>query len=125
MSSSERKGILIVGGIALLVTLAGLGVAWCGRPRQTVTPADVEILVAGDTVNKIDEGERGVKDSLRVDSTSADTVRKRRARKHYDDESPESARKVRRSGTKEKDTPRTKPATYGRRSPRDEIVPLR
>lgn len=50
VSSSERKGILIVAAVALCVTVSGLCVAWCGRPEKVITREDVEVLVAGDSV---------------------------------------------------------------------------
>lgn len=51
ITSSERKGVMIVAAIALIVTLCGLGVKWCSRPAKTVTPAEVEMLIAPDSVD--------------------------------------------------------------------------
>lgn len=73
VTSSERKGALVVAAIALAVTLCGLGAAWCGRPAKVIAPHDVEVLVSGDTADgkthrpevtadSSESGERAVKD---------------------------------------------------------------
>lgn len=116
MSSSERKGVLIVAAIALIVTLCGLGVAWCGRPARSITPHDVEVLVDGDTVQE------GLVDTLYVSSDSISGAPKTR-RQLVESDSSASGKgyKKTREGKKRKKTEKEK-KRYGRRSPLDEPV---
>lgn len=51
LSSSERKGVLAVAGIALLITASGLIVSWCSKPESRLEPADVQVITAGDSVS--------------------------------------------------------------------------
>lgn len=116
MSSSERKGVLIVAAIALIVTLCGLGVAWCGRPARSITPHDVEVLVDGDTLQD------GPVDAICVSSDSISGGSKTR-RQEVESDSSASCKgfKTTREGKKRK-RPEKKKKTYGRRSPLDEVV---
>lgn len=47
LTSSERRGIIAVAALALLITGAGLWLSRCGRPETTVTPEEVEVLLDG------------------------------------------------------------------------------
>ncbi|MDE6095875.1 MAG: hypothetical protein K2G52_06770 [Muribaculaceae bacterium] len=46
-TSSERRGIIAVAALALLITGCGFWLSRCGRPESTVTPAEVEVLLEG------------------------------------------------------------------------------
>lgn len=116
VSSSERKGVLIVAGIALIVTLCGLGVAWCGRPSKLLTPHDVEVLVDGDTLQE------GLVDTLYVSSDSISGGSKtRRQLEESDSSASGKGYKKTREGKKRKKTEKEK-KRYDRRSPLDEPV---
>lgn len=47
LTSSERRGIVAVAALALLITGGGICLSRCGMPEPMVTPADVEILLDG------------------------------------------------------------------------------
>lgn len=113
VSSSERKGVLIVAGIALVVTLCGLGVAWCGRPAKAISPHDVQVLVDGDTVGA------APRDSLDTSSGFAGKTLRQKER-NDSSESGKRGKKVR-EGKKSKKSDKKK-RTYSRRSPLDEPV---
>lgn len=116
VSSSERKGVLIVAGIALVVTLCGLGVAWCGRPAKAISPHDVEVLVDGDTA--VMPGG----DSIDVANGAAARGSKTRRYKEKRDSVEYGMRgKKSREGKKKKKASKEK-KSYGRRSPLDEKV---
>jgi|GEM_PF-2757935 hypothetical protein len=113
VSSSERKGVLIVAGIALVVTLCGLGVAWCGRPSKAISPHDVEVLVDGDTAGAIP------RDS--IDASSGFAGKTLRQKERNDSSGSGKRDKKVREGKKSK-KPDKKKKTYSRRSPLDEPV---
>ncbi len=47
ITASERRGIIAVAALALLITGAGLWLSRCGRQETTVTPEEVQILLDG------------------------------------------------------------------------------
>ena len=103
LTTSERRGILIIAALALLITGAGLFVGHCNRPESTVVPNEVEVLykpddkAQPDSVAKLSKGSRK---STRKDSAG------------------NSAKSTRmRQGKTKKE-----PKVYRRRSPRDEEV---
>ncbi len=50
LSASERRGILVVAALSLLITGAGLAVAYCDRPQQVIDPHEVEVLMECDSL---------------------------------------------------------------------------
>lgn len=61
-TSSERRGIIAVAALALLITGCGFWLSRCGRPESTITPAEVEVLLDGSGKSRSPEKER--KDTL-------------------------------------------------------------
>lgn len=52
ITASERRGIIAVAALALLICGAGLWLARCGRPETTVTPEEVEVLLDGSSARE-------------------------------------------------------------------------
>lgn len=92
LTASERRGIIVVAVLALLLTLSGWFVSKCQRQHMEETPPEVEVLIHGDSISE-------------TDST---TVRKKRTRKSKNDSVKKKKGKT--------------PKYYRRRSPRDEAV---
>lgn len=109
MTSSERRGILILAILSLLITGVGLCVAYCDRPATTIEPKEVEVLLRGEPtyVTGTDSIARARRDSLqKLRKDSLRTLRK------------DSLRKLRRDSFRKKS--KKAPKTYRRRSPIDE-----
>jgi len=116
VSSSERKGVLIVAAIAMIVTLSGLGVAWCGRPERSIAPQDVEVLVDGDTAGTV---------GADVPYVAPDSGARRHRRRGYDgrhDSLDHAIPGKKETGGKRKNKKEKERKNYGRRSPLDERV---
>ena len=119
LTSSERRGILILAILSLLITGAGLCVAYCDRPATTIESKEVEVLLRGEPtyVTGADSVARVRRDSLQ--KLRKDSLRKARR---------DSLRKVRRDSLRKLGKERgsrsgkSKKATktYRRRSPIDE-----
>lgn len=99
-TSSERKGILAVAGIALLVIALGFCAGLCSRNGDALPVDEMEEVMVLDSVPYSETG--SVKDN--------DTVKKISSGKK------ETTRKKKNSTKKKK--------TYRRRDPRDEIVDI-
>lgn len=76
LTSSERRGIIAVAALALLITGGGICLSRCGMPEPMVTPADVEILLDGTSLKN--EGVDSVKDSPAGKGKRDSAKRKRR-----------------------------------------------
>lgn len=115
LSSSERKGILIVAAIALAVTLAGIIVSRCGRRAPAATPADVELLFTPDSL----EGAEGAATGRTAAPSRirGDSGRWRRRDSIMDRRRGDSLHMK-----KKKKATRKSPKQYRRRSPLDEKV---
>lgn len=50
LTASERRGILIVAGIALLLTGSGWLVSRCQAPQAAISPQEVKVLIHGDSL---------------------------------------------------------------------------
>ncbi len=113
LTSSERRGILILAILSLLITGVGLCVAYCDRPATTIEPKEVEVLLRGEPtyVTGADSVARARRDSLRK-------LRKDSLRKIRRDSLRKLGQKDGRNslGGKSKKAPKT----YRRRSPIDE-----
>ncbi|MDE5712177.1 MAG: hypothetical protein K2I16_00910 [Muribaculaceae bacterium] len=60
LTSSERRGIVAVAALALLITGGGICLSRCGMPEPMVTPADVEILLDGTSLkNEVKDSPAG------------------------------------------------------------------
>ncbi|MDE6077504.1 MAG: hypothetical protein K2G29_07215 [Muribaculaceae bacterium] len=103
LTASERRGILIIAALALLITGAGLCVSHCGRSTSTIDPHDVEVLYRPDGKAQPDSVanlRKGSRKSTRKDSGRGSS---KSTRMHQ--ETSKKSQKV-----------------YHRRSPRDEEV---
>ena len=58
-TASERRGIIAVAALSLVVTGGGVALSYCGRPERVVTPPEVEVLLHPDSV-----GNTGREDSV-------------------------------------------------------------
>ncbi|MBD5358625.1 MAG: hypothetical protein HDR88_16835 [Bacteroides sp.] len=91
LTASERRGILVVAAISLLITGCGWGVAMCGRSEAEEMTPEVEVLLHGDsltskgTTDKKSSTERGKKKGRR-DSVSSSV--KKKDKKVYRKRSP-------------------------------------
>lgn len=84
-SSSERKGILLVAAIALMVSLTGFLVSRCDSRQPALSPLEAEVM-------------------LRPDTAASDTVRKKRKGGKRGRKSAEKKRKdAKKSGVKRRD----------------------
>lgn len=101
LTSSERRGIIAVALVALLITGSGMWVSRCNRPASPPEPAEVEVLIPADSVEAGHE---------RTDST--ENLPGKRGRR-------EERRKKASSAKSKNKTPKT----YRRRSPLDEEIP--
>lgn len=100
--------------IALIVTLAGFMVARCDRRNPTVTPADVEVIMATESASAgTDSGYTGY---------SRETDRWHRKDSIMEKRKNDSVRKSEKRGRK---AVRRQPVTYRKRSPLDEDVTSR
>lgn len=108
-TSTERRGILIVAALSLLITGAGLFVSYCDRPASTIEPQDVEMLYKPDPVKAAyaDSVAKAMRKARR------DSLRKVRR---------DSLRNLRRDSLRRHGKMKSKRAvkTYRRRSPIDE-----
>lgn len=52
LSASERRGILVVAALSLLITGGGLCVSYCDRPQQVIDPHEVEVLMERDSLSE-------------------------------------------------------------------------
>ena len=103
LTASERRGILIIAALALLITGAGLCVSHCGRSTPTIDSHDVEVLYRPDgkaQPDSIANLRKGSRKSTRKDSGRGSS---KSTRMHQ--------------GTSKKSQ-----KVYHRRSPRDEEV---
>lgn len=96
LTASERRGIIVVAALALLITGSGWVVSMCQRNMPDEEMPEVEVLVSGDSVIDVAGG---------VDGKSEKT--RKRKKERFDS-----------LGNKSSKTPKT----YRRRSPRDESV---
>ena len=74
LTSSERRGILVVAALALLVT--GAALSYCGRPEKGDMSAQVKILYNSDSIsgpepadsvrNKVNARKKGGKDGKKT-----------------------------------------------------------
>lgn len=86
LTASERRGILIVAGIALLLTGGGWIVSRCQRPPIDVSPQEVTILMHGDSLSSDkDKMQKKRKRKTRKDSVSS---KKKKVKKTYRQRNP-------------------------------------
>ena len=78
MTSSERRGILVVAAIALLITGAGLLVPECGRNKCEVSPEEVEVIVRGDSAGGESSGKMKEKREKRHKVSSSGKEKKKK-----------------------------------------------
>lgn len=95
LTASERRGIIVVAGLALTITSAGWIVSTCQRPLPEEPLPEVEILVSGDSATS--EG----------DYVGSHETKKRKRRNRRDSAYSNGSNSLK---------------TYRRRSPRDEFV---
>lgn len=106
ITSSERRGLVALAIICMLVIGIGLGVSYCGRSSTPLEPPEVEVVYEPDS----------------AEMARADSISKARRKARRD-----SLRRVRRDslrkarGTRSRSSART-PKTYRQRSPIDEPV---
>lgn len=111
LTSSERRGILLVAILSLLITGAGLCVSYCDR-RQTVTsPEEPEILYAPGSRSGVSNGLDRANDSAGGGKARGDSARDDLA----------GGRKSKRVKKQRKDYKKQR-KVYRQRSPIDEPV---
>ena len=93
VTASERRGIIVVAVLALLITGGGWLVSTCRRQSPETVPPEVAVLVRGDSVGDGVGESSGKRKKNRKDSTGSSKSSKSKS-----------------------------PKTYRRRSPRDESV---
>lgn len=77
LTASERRGILVVAAIALVITAAGWIVSLCSRPAAENPMPEVEVMVHGDSVS--------MKDSVKNVKNTTKRKRKFRRRSPLDE----------------------------------------
>ena len=94
LTASERRGILIIAALALLITGAGLCVSHCGRSTSTIDPHDVEVLyrpdgkAQPDSVANLRKGTRKDGDRGSANSTRMHQGTSKKSQKVYHRRSP-------------------------------------
>lgn len=94
LTSSERRGILVVAALALLVTGVGAALSYCGRPEKGDMSAQVKILYNSDSIsgpepadsvrNKVNARKKGGKDGKTT--TKKESVKKSFPKRSFLDE---------------------------------------
>ncbi len=94
LTSSERRGIVIIAALALLVTVAGLCVSYCGRPSAVDEPPKVEVVYKPDSVayacaDSVAKAEaKARRDSLRKERRDSMRRQRKAAEKSYQRRNP-------------------------------------
>ncbi len=120
LTASERRGILIVAIISLLITGAGLCVSYCGRngADSTPPPTEPELLYtpADDTTNN--------RSNPTAPKSNTDSTSKITQTDSAKSDKKDSAKGDKKNSAEKSKSKRTKkqPKTYRRRSPIDEPV---
>lgn len=82
LTASERRGILVVAALALLITGAGWIVSMCRHNDPEEVMPEVEVLVSGDSVQEevsgTDSTRRKHRRRVRKDSVGAKDARQRK-----------------------------------------------
>ena len=73
LTSSERRGVIVVAALALFITGIGLIFRQCDSKDDDISPADREILVDGDSLNN------AAKESAEVNGKRARRKRRNRS----------------------------------------------
>lgn len=82
LSASERRGIIVVAVIALLIILAGLLTSRCSSPSTSPSPAEIRELSAGDSI----EREKRLSGEGKPLKEKGDSTKKKRKGKRNDRE---------------------------------------
>lgn len=116
LTASERRGILIVAILSLLISGAGIGVSYCGRQGSGNSPSSPEILY-----------EPGIDSGANRNEGGESETRKTTGQKEGEKKEARNKGERKNRGKSKKDSVRSKrnkkaPKVYPRRSLRDEPV---